>query len=181
MQRERWTLNKTIGFENMMPYISFIDWIYSFIPRFMYVFNYKDTPVAFFYFSPLCVFKCFLKSPTRDERMHNHIGCICLTFLHRVFWNVSLNGMPEKMHSCIGRTCVVFLCCVFSNGPLNSLLQKMHSNIGHICLTFLQCVFSNVSSKLPPKRMQSHTGCICLTFLCYVLSYVPPKRLSESM
>ena len=37
--------------------------------------------------SPLCIFKCVLK--WMRERMHNHTGCICLTFLHCWFSNVS--------------------------------------------------------------------------------------------
>ena len=37
--------------------------------------------------SPLCIFKCVLK--WMREWMHNHTGCICLTFLHCWFSNVS--------------------------------------------------------------------------------------------
>ena len=69
------------------------------------------------------------------EKMQSHIGCICLTFLRRVFSNVSSNCLPEKMQS----------------------------HIGHIYSTFLHCAFSNVSSNCLPVMMHSHTGCICLT------------------
>ena len=41
--------------------------------------------------------------------MQNHIGCICSTFLHCAFSNVSSNGMSERRHSCIGCICLIFL------------------------------------------------------------------------
>ena len=70
------------------------------------------------------------------ERMHSHIGCICSTFLHCAFPNVSSSHLPPRM--------------------------KSHT--GCICLTFPHCAFSNASSYCLPERMQSHTGCICLIF-----------------
>ena len=83
-------------------------------------------------FSPLCIFKCFLKSPASEDAS-SHIGCICLIFLHCAFSDVSSNRLPEKMHS----------------------------HIGCICLTFLHCAFLNASSKHQLKKMQSHIGCNC--------------------
>ena len=62
-------------------------------------------------------------------------GLFSATFYHRVFSNVSSNGLPEMMHS----------------------------HIGYICVTFLQCAFSNVSSNCLPERMHNHIGCIFLT------------------
>ena len=62
--------------------------------------------------------------------MHSHTGCICLSFLH----------------------------CVFSNVSSNCLLEWMQSHIGCIYMIFLQCVFSNVSSKRLHAKMYSHTG-----------------------
>ena len=82
--------------------------------------------VAFFYF-PHWVLKCLLE-------LHSRIGCICLTFLH----------------------------CGFSNVSSNCLHQRMHSDTGCICLTFLHCVFSNVSSNRLHKRIHSRIGCIFL-------------------
>ena len=49
--------------------------------------------------------------------MHSHIGCICLTFLHCAFSNVSSNGLNEKMHSHIGYICLIWWHCqLFSSG-----------------------------------------------------------------
>ena len=66
--------------------------------------------------------------------MHKHTGCICLTFLHCVFSNVSSNHLPELMHN----------------------------HTGCICLTFPQCVFSNVSSIFLPRLVYSRIGSIYL-------------------
>ena len=90
-------------------------------------------------------------------------GLFSATFYHRVFSNVSSNGLPEMMHSHIGYIYLVFLHCVFSYVYSNNLDQSMHSHTGSICLTFLHCAFSNVSSDHLPRRMYSHIGCICLT------------------
>ena len=68
--------------------------------------------------------------------MNNHIGCICFTFLHSVFSNLSSK----------------------------SLDLKRQSHIGCICLTFLYCSLSNVSSKSLDLNRQSHIGCICSNF-----------------
>ena len=45
-----------------------------------------------------------------DQSMHSHIGCICLSFLHRVFSNVSSNRLRDMMHTHIGCICLIFLC-----------------------------------------------------------------------
>ena len=79
-------------------------------------------------------------SKSLRERMQNHTGCTCLTFLHHGFSNVTSNGLPDRMHN--------------------------HTVC--ICLTFLRCVFPNESSKHLHKRMQIRTGCICLTFFCHL-------------
>ena len=71
--------------------------------------------------------------------MHNHIGCICSTFLHCAFLNVSSNRLHQKMQSHIGCICLTFLHCVFSNVSSNCLHQKMHSHIGCICLILGHC------------------------------------------
>ena len=46
----------------------------------------KSYGLHMFDFSPLCVFKCVLNG--LPDWMHNHIGCICLTFLRCEFSNV---------------------------------------------------------------------------------------------
>ena len=146
-----------------------------------------------FGFSPLCVIKWILKML---QRMHSHIGCICLTSL--------LKCLLKHNHTdCI---CVTFLCCAFSYVSSICLPEKRHNHTGCICLVFLQCVFSNVSSN-PMLRgcivtsiafvwlfpmcifkcfkwawithRQIHTGCICLTFLHCVFSNASSKNLDQ--
>ena len=81
------------------------------------------------------------------ERMHSHIGCIGLTFLHCAFSNVSSSRLHKKRHSHIGCICSTFRHCEFSNVSSKHLHKKMQSHIGCICSTFPHCGFSNVSSK----------------------------------
>ena len=51
-----------------------------------------------------------------DRRMHSHIGCICLAFLHCVFSNVSSNGMPAmKSHLFDFSSLWVFKCVLKLN------------------------------------------------------------------
>ena len=47
---------------------------------------------------PQCVFS-IVSSNRLSERMHSHIGCICLALLHCVFSNVSSNRLHKTMHS----------------------------------------------------------------------------------
>ena len=74
-----------------------------------------------------------------------------LIFLHCAFSNVSSNRLPEKMHSHIGCICLTFLHCVFSNVFSKLLHRRMQSHIGCIYLTFLHCVSSNVASNDCPR------------------------------
>ena len=49
------------------------------------------------FLGPLCLwqcFKCLLKSPSWENG--SHIGCICLTFLHCDFSNVTSNRLHEN-------------------------------------------------------------------------------------
>ena len=111
--------------------------------------------------------------------MQSHIGCICLTFLHCAFSNVSSKCLPEWMHSHTGCIYLAFLHCAFSNGSSNRLPEKMRTHTGCICLTFLHCAFSNDSSNRLPEKMQNHIGCICLTFLHCAFSNFDPLLAAE--
>ena len=122
-----------------------------------------------FYFSPQCVFKCVLKWPARDDLKLHWLHLIDFSPLCVFRW--SLNCLPMKMQSHIDCMCLTFLHCVFSNVSSNRLPVRMQSHIGSMCLTFLRCVFSNVFSSGLHARMQSHIGCICLTFLHCVFLY----------
>ena len=79
--------------------------------------------------------------------MQSHIGCICLTFLHSAFSNVSSKRLAQKRHSRIGCIYLIFPHSAFSNVSSKRLHKMMQSHIGCICLTFVHCAFSNVSSK----------------------------------
>ena len=46
-----------------------------------------------------------------SEKRQSHISCICLTFLHCAFSNVSANGLDGKRYSHIGCICLTFLLC----------------------------------------------------------------------
>ena len=43
------------------------------------------------------------------ERIRNHLGCICLIFLHCVLSNASSNCLRERMHNHTGCTCLTFV------------------------------------------------------------------------
>ena len=92
-------------------------------------------------------------------------------FLHYAFLNVSWYGLHEKMHNHIGCICLAFLHCVFWSVSSKSLPQRRQSHIGCICLIFLRCVFSKVSSNGPYERMHSYIDCICLTL--WFLHFAP--------
>ena len=72
------------------------------------------------------------------KRMHNHTGCICLTFLRCVFSNVSSNCLP----------------------------LRTNNHTGCIYLDFLHCAISNVSSNHLPQKMNKHTGSLYV-FWCF--------------
>ena len=74
-------------------------------------------------------------------------GFICSTF------NVCFQMFPLRMLSHTGCICLTFLHCAFSNVSLNCLHKRMRNYTDSICLTFLHCVFSNVSSSCLPLRM----------------------------
>ena len=116
-------------------------------------------------FSPLCIAN--VPSHRLSLRMHSHIGCICLAFLHCAFSYVS-SSLPQ-MQNHTGCICLTFLRCVFSDVPSKRLHRRMHNHTGCICLTFLRCVFSNVSSDIFSERTHIHIGCTCLTSLYYLL------------
>ena len=104
------------------------------------------------------------------ERMHNHIDCICLTFLHCALSNVSSKclDLKRQTHICFDFSLLSVIKCFLkelgSKQALNCLPEQMQSHIGCILLTFLHCAFSNVSSKSLDLKRQSHIGCICSNF-----------------
>ena len=110
--------------------------------------------------------------------MQNHIGCICLTFLHCVFSNVSSKRLHNMMHSHIGCICLTFLHCAFSNVSSNGLHGKMHSHIGCIYVISWHCqYFSSGFSHLHPANQSSNfpLAVLCVVFCpncCFKLSQI---------
>ena len=104
---------------------------------------------------PHCAFPN-VSSKCLRQGMHIYIGCIYLNFLY--FWS--------RGSSHIDCICFTFLHCVFLNVSSKNLCGRLRSHIECTCLIFLYCVFSNVASNCLPESMQSHTGCICLFFHC---------------
>ena len=77
--------------------------------------------------SLLCVF-CMLPHGF-FKRIHNRIGCICLTFLHCAFSYVVSNGFYKRMHSRIGCICLTYfspLCICKLSFKLNYILLDTH-------------------------------------------------------
>ena len=59
------------------------------------------------------------------DRMHSHIGCICVTFFHYVFLNESSNGLQKKMPNHIDCICLTFSkICVLKLGPQIACIRK---------------------------------------------------------
>ena len=92
------------------------------------------------------------------KKMQSHMCCICLTFLHCVFSDVSSKNLGQSRQSHIGCIYLTFRHCAFSNVVSNCLPEKRHSRIGYICSTFLHCGFSYVSSNDVHRKMHSHIG-----------------------
>ena len=111
--------------------------------------------------------------------MHNHTGCISLTFLHCVFLNVFSKRLSRRMKSCIGCICLTFLQCAFSNVSSNCPRQWMHNHTGCNDLAFLRCGFSYVSSMWLPERKLYRTGCTFLTFQSLDPSLVQISKREE--
>ena len=148
------------------------------IPTFKVCYNFMRVFREFAH-NGLCLLICLLKEigsvQAKSHRLHY------FSFFHCGFSNVSSSRLPERMHSHIGCICLAFLHCAFSNVSSNCLLEKRQRHIGCICLTFLRCAFWNVSSKRLPEKRQSHIGCICLTFLHFDFSNVSSNCLHEKL
>ena len=105
------------------------------------------------------------------KKLHNHIDCICLTYLHCVFANVSSYVRMESQNGC---NYLTSLFCAFSYVSSNCLPENRHINLAFLSA----CVYS----KHLHKKIQSHNCCICLTcsplcvFKC-VLKQSEPKRM----
>ena len=93
--------------------------------------------VAFFYF-PHWVLKCLLE-------LHSRIGCICLTFLHCVFSNVSSNRLHKRIHSRIG--CIFF---IFPTAGFQMTPQCTRLRACIVTLVAFVCLFSTVYFQMFP-------------------------------
>ena len=78
-----------------------------------------------------------MSSKRLPEKRQSHIGCICLTFLHFDFSNVSSNCLHEKLHNhivcfktkvfnvCIGKAWAWAIMCIFKLCPLEDGLAHI--------------------------------------------------------
>ena len=97
--------------------------------------------------------------------MKSYIGCICLTWLHCVFSNVSSKYLDQRRYNqivCIG---FAFLHCAFSCASSGFLFDTMHTCTGY--LSFAHCSFPKASSKYLDQIMQNHK--------CKKTAFWPPK------
>ena len=101
-------------------------WLFSTLcfqmsPQIACLWECKVTLFAFvWHFSNVCFFK--LSSNCVPKKRQNHIGCICLTFLHYVFPNVSSNFLRLRMYSHIDSLLALewLFHCTFINASSNS-------------------------------------------------------------
>ena len=101
--------------------VSILNMFFHVCPKTVWPVRFIITMITFFQF---CVFSSAL-SNCLDQRKHNHIGCICVTFLHCASSNVPSNCLPEQMQSHTGCICLVFIRCVFSNVSSNCLPELL--------------------------------------------------------
>ena len=113
-----------------------------------------------------CVFSN-VSSKRLHRRMHNHTGCICLTFLHCGFSNVSSNRLSDMMQNHTGCICLSFLYYVISN----DLHFWMYTCIGCTFLT------SHLVHYLPHSYKLQHLHSLQPTQ--DVQGFYPPFFLSE--
>ena len=126
--------------------------------------------VVFFSISPRKVFKCFLKSSSRNELQSHWLQLF--DFCQYVFLNVFSKSILEKKNNC---TLVQFFSTVSFQ-----IRRQMVCTRGRIVtlvafiwfspLCFLRAS-SNISLNWLSKRMRNHTYCICLIFHHCVLFY----------
>ena len=85
-------------------------------------------------------------------KRRNHIGCICLTFLHGVFSNVVLNYLHKKMQRHIGCICLIFLQNEYSN-----VISNFYFNRCKVTLTSqMDCVNTEQIQSPPEWATVSH-------------------------
>ena len=150
---------KMTNFQNI-PVIRVLPWNISSNCLNLKIQNF--TWLHLFHFSPQCIIKCVPKALAWEDAKSHRLHLFVFSLLCLFIW--ALKELGSVHASRTGCICLSFLHCVFSNVSSNCLHEKMHNHTGCICLTFLQCVSSNVSSNYPPERMHNHTGRICSNF-----------------
>ena len=98
--------------------------------------------------------------------MHSHTDCTCLLF-SRMGLQVCLHS--ACIRGCLVCICMTSLHCVLPNRSLNGLTEKMQNHTVCFCMTFLHCESSNDSSNCAPGKLKNHTDCICFILLHRVL------------
>ena len=120
------------------------------------------TLVTFFYFSPLCVLKCALKLPARDESKSHWLHLFGFSPLCVFKCLLKLNAW-EHVKSHWLYLFDLSLLCVFKCLLISPSFENAKSHWVHLFAfsPASQCVFSNCLH----ERMRSNTDCICTTSL----------------
>ena len=127
-----------IAIDKIVDYYPHVSFVFVLLLHIEYIVILPLVKLVFLY----SVFSNALPNCLLDRR-HNHIGCICLSFLRCGFLSGSLNCLHEEMKSHIGCIGLKFFQCEISNVLLNGIHVRKHGHIGRICLAFLRDVFSN--------------------------------------
>ena len=96
-----------------------------------------------------------------------HIGCICLTFLHCAFLNVSSNGLPEKRHSLMVAFAWLFSTVCFQMCPQITCLRR-----GKVTLVAFAWLFSTVHIQMSPEIAFLRRGIVTLVAFAWLFSTV---------
>ena len=112
------------------------------------------------FLGPLCLwqcFKCLLKSPSWENA--SHIGCICLTFLHCDFSNVTSNRLHENTFENaqwrkVKQIQPIFLCILsgtqFEDTFENAQWRKVKQ--------MQQCDFASSHASALKTHLKTHSG-----------------------
>ena len=91
--------------------------------------------------------------------MHNHIGCICSTFLHCAFSNVSTNDLPEKRLFWRGIVTLVAFVWLFSTVRFQMWTKRSWIRAGIITLVAFVWFVPTVRLQMCPQ-MACLRGCV---------------------
>ena len=104
------------------------------------------------------------------ERIHSHIDCIYLSFLHYVSSNVSSNGLPKV-------TLVAFV-WLFSTVSFQTNVQRVCLRGCKVTLVAFVCDSSSVNSQMNPQMACNREYIVTLVAFAWLFSIWTPKELA---